>query len=389
MKKNILNMQLIKLSGIVLIVIAGFSSCKKTVMHEMYDDPISVITTKVKKEKVAYYEATPGTVIALNEVELRSEVGGLVTGIFFKEGSFIHKGQKLYEIDRTEYQASYEQARANMDIAEANMKRAQRYVDRYTMLNKQDAIAKQKLDDALTDLRNAGLQLVSAKAGLVKARTDLSYSVIKAPFDGTIGISRVKMGTLVSPGQTLLNVISSDDPIGVDFDVNEKQLGRFRKIKNEDLTGNDSIFRIVLPDNSVYPANGKILFIDRAVDPQTATVTIRLVFPNPDGILKTGMSCDVNVLSVSSGERLVIPLKAVLEQMSESFVFVVDSQKVHQSKVELGAHFRGKVIVANGLTEGQQIVTEGVQKLRNDAKVNVVRTTSVSEHNKQRKLGSL
>ena len=88
------------------------------------------------------------------------------------------------------------------------------------------------------------------------------------------------MGTLVSPGQTLLNVISSDDPIGVDFDVNEKQLGRFRKIKNEDLTGNDSIFRIVLPDNSVYPANGKILFIDRAVDPQTATVTIRLVFPN-------------------------------------------------------------------------------------------------------------
>ena len=122
-------MQLIKLSGIVLIVIAGFSSCKKTVMHEMYDDPISVITTKVKKEKVAYYEATPGTVIALNEVELRSEVRGLVIGIFFKEGSFIHKGQKLYEIDRTEYQASYEQARANMDIAEANMKRAQRTGD--------------------------------------------------------------------------------------------------------------------------------------------------------------------------------------------------------------------------------------------------------------------
>ena len=365
MKKKQEKIQIITSHILLLLFLLLVSNCNKSDPPGQATSRVSVNLTKVLRENIVFYDNTPGTVVALNEVELRSEVSGLVTGIFFREGNFVHKGQKLYEIDRTKYLASFRQAKANLDIAQANLDRAKRYVETYSELNKQNAIARQRLEDARTDLQNANLQLTSAEAGLVKARTDLNYSVIYAPFDGTIGISQVKMGTLITPGQTLLNVISSDNPMGVDMFINEKDLSRFQRIAAKTTSKNDSTFRISLPDNSIYPENGKIFTIDRAVDPQTATIRIRLIFPNTANTLKDGMSCDVNILNENSGEQLVIPFKAVMEQMSEYFVFVADSQKVHQTKITIGAQLEGKVIVANGLHEGQQIVTDGIQKLHN------------------------
>jgi len=365
----------IHIQAVVMIyvsaMIISLTACGKKGQESQAVDPVPVNVTEVYKEKVSFYVNYPGTAMALNEVELRSEVGGFITGIFFKEGEFIKRGRKLYEIDRSKYAASHEQARANVDIANANVERAQRYVDRYTRLSENDAIAKQRLDDAQTDLRNAGLQLVQAQAELVKSRTDLNFSVITAPFDGTIGLSQVKLGTLVIPGQTLMNTISSDDPMGVDFVINETELGAFQALTKKDIPPNDSTFRISLPDRSLYAERGKIEVIDRAIDPQTGTIRVRLEFPNHDKRLKAGMSCDVHVLNSSGHEQLVIPSKALFEQMSEYFVFVVDSQKANQTKISLGAQLKGKVIVTDGLLEGQKIVTDGIQKLRDGMAVKV------------------
>jgi membrane fusion protein, multidrug efflux system len=352
-----------------LMLIPLLYTCKKAARGDQYGAAVPVNVTEVQAEQVTYYDMYPGMVVPLNEVQLRSEVSGFITGIYFKEGSQVKKGQKLYEIDRSKYIASYGQAKANVDIAAANEERARRNADRYTKLSEQDAIAKQRLDDAQTDLRNASLELVSAKAELVKAQTDLDYSLITAPFDGTIGISQVKMGSLISPGQTLLNTISSTDPMGVDFVVNERELGNFQNLSKTSRPPNDSTFRISLPDKSLFTGKGSIQVIDRAIDPQTGTVRVRLVFPNRDGVLRAGMSCDVHVLNASGNKQLVVPSKALLEQMSEYFVFVVDSQKVSQTKVKLGAQLEGITIVKEGLKEGQQIVTDGIQKLRNGAAV--------------------
>ncbi len=381
MEKNQYKLQITKPEIFLFLLLTVISSCNTSDPPGQTEGPVSVNLTKDQRENVVYYDNTPGNVVALNEVELRSEVSGFVTGIFFKEGDFIHKGQKLYEIDRTKYLASYQQAQANLDIAKANVERAKRYVETYTELSKQDAIARQRLEDAQTDLQNANLQLISAEAGLIKARTDLNYSVIYAPFDGTIGISQVKMGTLISPAQTLLNIISSDNPMGVDLFINEKDMNRFQKLSAKITLTNDSTFRISLPDKTLYPEKGKILAIDRAVDPQTATIRVRLEFPNPDNTLKDGMSCDVNILNENSGAQLVIPSKAVMEQMSEYFVFVADSQKVRQVKVDLGVQLEGKVVVASGLKEGQQIVTDGIQKLHDGAMIAENRDGTVRENN--------
>ncbi|HLO58461.1 MAG TPA: efflux RND transporter periplasmic adaptor subunit [Bacteroidales bacterium] len=353
---------------LVLMLFVLITGCKKST-DSGSTPPVPVNVTTVEKERVMFYDIYPGIVVPLNEVQLRSEVSGFITGIFFKEGDFVKKGKKLYEIDRSRYQASYEQAKANTDIAMANVERAKRYVERYSNLLQQEAIARQRYDDAQTDLQNANLQLVSAKAELTKAQTELNYSVITAPFDGIIGISQVKMGALITPGQTLLNTISSDNPMAVEIVINEKELNRFRKLAALKPGAGDSIFRIMLADNIFYPANGQIQTIDRAVDPQTGTIKVRLEFPNANRNLTAGMSCRVNVLNNSYDEQLVIPSKSLMEQMSEYFVFVVDSQKVRQTKVTLGTFLAGKAVIKDGLQEGEQIVTDGLQKLQNGSAI--------------------
>jgi membrane fusion protein (multidrug efflux system) len=361
------------LTALLLISIL-LNACKKKDSGDPAGTGIPVNVAEVSEEMVSFYSNYPGSIVAMSEVELRSEVSGFITGIYFKEGSTVKKGQKLYEIDRSKYIATYKQAKANVDIAIANEEKARRNADRYTKLSEQDAIAKQRLDDAMTDLQNAGLELVSAKAGLARAQTDLNYSLITAPFDGTIGISQVKMGSLVSPGQTLLNTISTDNPMGADFVINERELANFQELARVNRPQNDSTFRISLPDKSLYSEKGSIQVIDRAIDPQTGTIRIRLVFPNLDQKLRAGMSCIIHVLNFSDHEQLVIPSKALLEQMSEYFVFVVDSQKVKQTKVSLGAQFTDRVVITSGLQKGQQIVTDGIQKLRNGAVVKVSKT---------------
>ena len=351
-------------------LITGLVSCggnaenKKT---EDYAIPVSV--TNVHLERAVFYNSYPANIVALKEVELRGQVNGVITGIYFMEGQEVHSGEKLYEIDRRKYLAAFEEAQSNVKIAEDNLDKVQRDANRYTDLAKQDAIAEQLLDHAMTDLKNAKQQVNAANSELTKAGMDFEYSLIKAPFNGTIGFSNVKLGSLVTPGQTLLNVISSDNPIGVDFEIAENELGRFQHFDNSLISNNDSTFRITLPNNAIYPYSGKISVIDRAVDPQTGSIRVRITVANSEKMLKPGMSCKVLVLNDNSGQQLLIPFKAVLEQLGEYFLFVVKDKKVSQVKITLGPRVLSNVIVLKGLEGGESIVVDGIQKLHDGSLV--------------------
>jgi RND family efflux transporter MFP subunit len=362
------NIPIIYLFLIFLIAIPQ-QSCKRGVAKTGYGGEAIVTEYTVETKNISAYEKYPGTVVALNEVDIRGQVTGYITGIFFREGTRVKKGDKLYEIDRRKYMAAYDLAKANASIAESNLEKAQRDADRYAVLNEQNAIAKQIYDDASTYLQNAKLQLAAAKAALQNAETDYNYSVILAPFSGTIGLSLVKTGALVNAGQTLLNTISSDDPMGVDFIINEKSLPDFVELQNRHAP--DSTFKILLPDYTQYSFNGSISVIDRAVNPQTATIRVRLIFPNPQRILRAGMTCVVQVLSEGSGERILIPAKAVVEQMGEYFVYRIDSSKVNQIRIEPGANIADYLVVNSGVSPGDKIVLDGLQKVRNGSKVRV------------------
>jgi membrane fusion protein, multidrug efflux system len=338
-------------------------SCNKQNSNNSQDPPVPVTVFKVEPANVSYYDTYPGTVTALKEVRLRGQVTGYITAIYFKEGSHVSKGQQLYEIDRRQYEAEYKEANDNLEIARENLAKVQLDVDRYSTLKTQEAIAQQRYDYALTDLANAKLQVSVALQEQVKAKTNLEYSVITAPFNGTIGISQVKMGDLITPGQTLLNTISSDDPMGFDLVIVQSELNRFQQMQNRNLSPKDSTFRLVMPDNSIYQSGGKIDVIDRAIDPQTGTILVRLMFPNPTYDLRPGMVCNIRVIHESGGPQIMIPFKAVVEQMGEYFVFLAENNKVTETKVTIGSRVGSGVLIQKGLKAGDVIAVDGIEKL--------------------------
>lgn len=333
--------------------------------------PTAVSVAVARTTDAVYYDEYPATVVALNSVELRAQVTGFVTGLFFKEGEVVRKGQTLYEIDKRQYESAYQQALAGLRGARATAQNAGVNADRYQRLLQQDAIARQVAENAVTTSTTAGSQVAGAEAAVSIARTNLSFATIKAPFSGRIGISQVRLGTQVSAGSTLLNTISSEDPVGVDFVVTETDIPRFTALQAQGSGQTDSTLRFVLPSGQPYGQPGKIRAIDRGVNAQTGTLTVRVQFANPKRQLKDGLSGVLKVLNKQSGNRLVVPSKAVVEQMGENFLYVAVSDSVQQRKVQLGPRLVNQVVVLSGIKEGEKIVIEGVQKLRDGGKIQV------------------
>src|SRR5690606_8612032 len=224
-----------KIAPLLLIAagLAGACGNKQQQAGRPQAPTIPVTTDVVTEEIVAGIDAYPGSVVPLNETDLRAEVSGYITAIFVADGASVSKGQKLYEIDRTRYDAAAQQAKASLAIAESNLDRITRDVERYRKLAEQDAIARQTLDYSETDLSNAEAQVASAKAAMVTATTNLNRSTIVAPFSGTIGISQVRAGALVTAGSTLLNTISSTSPIAVDFAVSQRNIQQFVSLQKQ------------------------------------------------------------------------------------------------------------------------------------------------------------
>jgi len=364
MKKSIYQICIIGFAGIIAVSCGGNKNAQQKA-----STAIQVTVYQVKPQEALFYNTFPATVTALNQVDLRSEVSGYITDISFKDGQQVAKGMKLYTVDQQQYKAVYEQAVANLNSAKANLMKAQQDADRYNELARSDAIAKQVEEHAKADLESAKMQVVAAEKNVNSVQTNLRYSIIEAPFNGIIGISLVKLGSSVTGGQTQLNTISSVDPMAVDFAVDEKQINRFNDLMRNKKGDRDSIFTIILPDGKLYPYPGQISLIDRAVDSQTGTIKMRLVFSNPKNILKPGLTCNVRVKNTSGGNTLLIPFKAVTEQMGEYFVFVVTGNKVSQRKITLGDDINGMVIVKEGLQSGDEVVEDGIQKIKDNSEV--------------------
>ncbi|MGZ3777560.1 MAG: efflux RND transporter periplasmic adaptor subunit [Mucilaginibacter sp.] len=360
-------------------------ACKKKQPPQNPEIPVNLY--KVKAKKVLYFDKYTSTTQALSQVNLLPQVTGAITGIYFKEGAHVSKGEKLYEIDKRLYEASYDQAIANLQVQQGNLVQAKQDADRYEYLNKYNAVAKQQYDHAMITLDNAKNTVKAAEQAVKTAKTNLNYAVVYAPFDGTIGFSMVKLGDVVNPGSTILNTVSTDNPMAVDFLINEKQLPGFETMQFNKKPV-DSLFTLLLPDNTLYPELGKMSVIDRAVDPQTGSIRIRLVFDNPKKILRAGMSCIVRVHNEDTAPQLVLPNKAVVEQMGEYFVFIAKDSVIRthmdtvnhvtdpkpklvasQKKVQTGQTVGPNIVIKSGIKEGDRVVVDGLQSLHDGSQI--------------------
>jgi RND family efflux transporter MFP subunit len=404
----------------ILVFVSSLTvfSCKPKPTPPTPPTPVNLMA--VSARPVQYYDKYPSTTVAVSQVNLSAQVTGYINSINFTEGTHVHKGQLLYKLDERLYTAAVDQARAALRVDSGNLKLTQQDADRYAYLAKYKAIATQVVDHANISLQNAKDSVIAAQQQLKTAITNLSYSNIYAPFDGTIGISQVRIGNLVTPGTTILNTISTDNPIAVDFLVNEAQLPHFEELQAGKGKHIDSLFTILLPNQQLYPYPGKILFIDRAVDPQTGTIDVRLEFPNPDYILRPGMSTVVRVHNQDEKPQIVVPSRAVVEQMGEYFLFVakdtvlknagqgagsaggsgaggadaaakkgpeskadakdgdakgadtVETPKLRafQRKVQLGQTVGPNVVVKSGISIGDSIIVDGVQAIHEGSRIN-------------------
>jgi membrane fusion protein, multidrug efflux system len=352
------------LTSLTAVFLFACGDKKEAQQQSAAPPPVYVSLTTVKDTAAVYYDEFPATLAALNEVKLTPQVNGYITGVYFKDGSKVSKGQRLYSIDQQVYNANLQQAIAAQQVQETNLLKAQKDAERYHELDKHDAIARQQVDYADAALAAARKQVAASKANVSAVRANVGFAVIRAPFTGTIGISQVKAGQAVVAGQTVLNTVSTDDPVAVDINVNQKDIFRFTQLQQQKNNPHDSTFLLVF-GGDVYPEPGHISLIDRAVDPQTGTIKTRLLFPNRTGMLKAGMNGTVRVASNAKTNSIIIPFKAVTEQLGEYFTYVVgDSSKVAQRKVELGQQLGANVIIRSGLQPGETIVVEGVQNLR-------------------------
>jgi membrane fusion protein (multidrug efflux system) len=357
-------------AGFAAIVLLTACSEKKAAAPPA-PPPAKVTVEPVRFTAAVYNDEYPATVTALNQVELRPQVSGFISGVHFKDGDRVRKGQLLYSVDDQFYAANYQQAVANLELQQANLDKAQKDANRYHELDKNDAVAKQLVDNADAALEVTKRQVAAAGANIRAVQTNVSYTRVYAPFDGVIGISAVKTGTAVTAGQTVLNTISSEKELAVDFNIDQKEIYRFTTLMNEKPVANDSIFTLAF-GNDIYPYPGKIALLDRTVNPQTGTIKARLVFPNNKNLLIAGMNGTVRVKNNAGTRSILIPYKAVTEQLGEYFVYVPnDSSKVSQRRVVLGKQLGRDVIIKEGLAEGEKLVTEGVQNLREGAAINV------------------
>ena len=335
--------------------------------------PAPVRLAQAEEKEVVFYDKYPATVTALDQVDVRPQVSGYVTKIHFKEGDYVRKGQRLYTIDVRRYVADVDQANSSVETARANLALAEKNAARYRRLADAEAIALQTLDQSEAELEAARQNLAAAEAGVRSARTQLSYTAITAPLSGMTSLNSVKVGTQVSPGSPVLTTISEEEPVGVDFALPQEMIPRLSRLETEGLAV-DSTFRLRLPNDSLYAAFGTIYASDRAVDPRTGTLNVRLAFDNPRGVLRTGMSLEVEMLNRQTGRRVMVPTQALADQMGEYYVYTVDTQDstAHRARVEIGERLSENVVILDGLDGGEQVIVEGLKSVQDSAKVKII-----------------
>lgn len=328
---------------------------------------VSVVT--LTSERLAIDTQLPGRTVAYQSSDVRPQVGGVVRKRLFTEGTTVKAGQVLYEIEPATYQAAYDNARASLAQAEAEVLSARPKAERYGNLVDMDAVSKQDSDDAMASLRRAEAAVVAAKASLQTARINLDYTKVVAPISGRIGTSAYTPGALVTADQaTALAQINQLDPIYVDVPQSSEQLLRLRRqLDSGALKAVDgkAVVTILLEDGSTYAEQGTLEVVGNAVDVSTGTVALRALVPNPKQVLLPGMYVKAVLAMAVNENAILVPQRAVTRtNKGESVVMVVDHEdKAQLRTLQVGAAVGDRWLVTEGLQAGDKVIVAGGQKV--------------------------
>ncbi len=307
-----------------------------------------------------------GRIQAVGIVGVRARVEGFLDKVLFTEGQDVRTGDLLYQIEKEQYQALVDQAKANLAAAQATEWNAQLQYNRSLQLVKNQYTPQATVDQNKAAWDTAKALILQNQAALAQAEINLGYTDIRSPIDGRIGRTVYTLGNLVNPASGVLTTIVSQDPIYVLFPVSQRQLDDIRKSRRQaDGTLTKIQILVTLANGDEYPLPGVWNFTDPQVDQQTDTLTMRATLPNPDRVLVDGEFVTVTIRERKELPRLVVPQAALQVDQAGYYVLVVGSDsKVEQRRVTTGANQGMDVVIRTGLKEGEKVIVEGVQKVR-------------------------
>jgi len=359
-------------TGLLLTMLAGCGGdeAPAAAIPEVY-------VAEVIQQDVPIYMEIVGQTRGSQDVDIRARVEGFLDSINFTEGSFVRKGDLLYQIDPKPLEAALAQAKANLANNQARLDQATITVNRMKPLAAQQAVSLQELDNAQANQNAARAAVDADRAAVDKAVLDLGYTRITSPIDGIVGITEVKAGNLVGANEsTLLTTVSNVDPILFRGGISEAdylRLSRDMDARSASRAAEGRGIKLLLADGSVYPYEGTLEAVERAVDATTGTLSLQVAFPNPDRLLRPGQYGRVRFAAEIRKDALLVLQRAVQELQDRFNVAVVDPDgKVSIRGVKVGPRVGDLWVIEEGLKPGEKVVVEGLQRLRDGMSVNAV-----------------
>ncbi len=395
----------------LLAVLLAFCGCSNTMKGGGQAEKPIVKVVQVTQRDVPIYGEWIGTLDGLVNAAIRAQVTGYLLKQDYAEGSFVKKGQLLFEIDPRPFRAALDQARgqlaqangqlaqskaqllqaeAQLAVAEANKGKTQLDVDRYRPLVEQQAITQQDLDNAVqsdlaakaqvqaanaavetakAQIQAANASVEAAKATVETATLNIGFTQLVSPIDGIAGTARQQVGDLVSAGAPPVTTVSTVDPIRAYFTIGEDEYLRYHRLMQNKTSGDAAAdkapLELILADGSVYPEKGTLYFESRSINQNTGALRIAGLFPNPGNILRPGQYAKVRMIIRTSRGALLVPQRAVTELQGSYQVAVVgDDDRIDVRTVKVGERINTMWIITDGLKPGERVVAEGVQKVR-------------------------
>jgi membrane fusion protein (multidrug efflux system) len=307
-----------------------------------------------------------GRIKAVEMVQLRARVEGFLDKVLFREGQDVKTGDPLYEIEKVQFQAQVDQAKANVAAAAAEVTNARLQYARQAQLVKDQYTPQSQLDQSKAALDTSMAKVQQMQAILKQAEVNLDYTDIRSPIDGRIGRTAYTLGNLVNPASGVLATIVSQDPIYVLFPVSVRDLELIREARRKEDGGMAKIdIRVRLANGKEYPHRGVWNLTDPQVDQQTDTLMMRATIPNPERQLTDGQFVTTAIRERQEEPRLVVPQAALQIDQSGYYVLVVDDKhKVEQRRIQTGPNQNADVVITSGLHEGENVIVDGVQKVR-------------------------
>ena len=350
--------QLLSASLLVLASLCGCSSKEE----KPAPPPPGVTISPVLQKDVPIHQEWVGTMVGNVDADIRPKVEGFLLARLYTEGSYVQKGQPMFQLDKRQAEAAVEQATGNLGRARAALEQAKIDVRRYTPLVAQKAVSQAELDKAQSSERAATASVDSDQAVLDNAKLNLGWTTVTAPISGIAGVAKAGIGDLMTP-TTVMTTISNVNPIYVDISIAEQDYLRLTREKPS--SANKQNLELILGDGTVFPRPGKVLFVNREVDSRSGTIQVRGEFPNRGNVLRPGQYARIRAVTELRKGALLIPQQAVSELQGVYQVGVVGTDnKVSIKTVKLGPLFGDMWVVESGLQPGENVIVDGLQRVK-------------------------